>query len=209
MLAKQTDKNFLKPITFIHFCGMKGKFALTLTTHRILGPLFNPVMITPSDNREYFTVSDRLSMANLRQYESQLSPEHIKLVGIIEEYSDNQLLKVFTKKRTSAQDFLSSVDENLYERQLRPYVERRLLRCMDVLSGSDIPVYLKKLHNNIYETDRIWLQDETADVVFNFIRTPEGLQYFLTVSYADQNIRLTGQPGFILVNDPCRPGIGQ
>jgi SNF2 family DNA or RNA helicase len=183
---------------------MKGKFALTLTTHRILGPLFNPVMIISSDNHEYFSVSDRLSMANLRQYESRLSPEHIRLIGIIEEYSDNQLLKVFTKKRTSAQGFLSSVDENLYDRQLRPYVERRLLRCLDVLSGSDIPVYLKKLHNNIYETDRIWLQEDTAAVVFNFIRSSEGLQYFLTVSYADQNIRLTGQPGFILVNDPCR-----
>ena len=32
---------------------------------------------------------------------------------------------------------------------------------------------------------------------------PEDLQYFLSVSIGDQNIRLTGQPGFILVNDPC------
>jgi SNF2 family DNA or RNA helicase len=182
---------------------MKGKFALTLTTHRILGPLFNPVMITSSNNREYFAVTDRLSLANLPQYEPQLSPEHIKLIRIIEEYSDNQLLKVFTKKKISAQDFLASVDEILLDRQLRPYIERRLLRCTEILSGSDIPVYFKKQHNNIYETDRICHQDETANTVFNFIRTSEGLQYFLTVSYSDQNIRLTGQPGFILVNDPC------
>jgi superfamily II DNA or RNA helicase len=187
---------------------MKGKFALTLITHRILGPLFNPVMIMPSDNREYFTVIDRLSLANLPQYEPQLSPEHIRLIRIIEEYSDNQLLKVFTKKRISAQDFLASVDEILLDRQLRPYIERRLLRCLEVLSGSEIPVYFKKQHNNIYETDRICLSDETANAVFNFIRSPEGLQYFLTISYSDQNIRLTGQPGFILVNDPCRLVLG-
>jgi len=187
---------------------MKGKFALTLTTHRILGPVLNPVIITPSENHEYFTVSDRLSPANFSQYESYLSPEHIRLIGIIEEYSDNQLLKAFTRKKMSAQDFLSSVNEKLYEQQLRPYIERRLLRCLEVLSGSDIPVYLKKMHNNIYETDRIHQHDETADAVFNFIRTPEGLQYFLTVSYADQDIRLTGQPGFILVNEPCRLVLG-
>jgi SNF2 family DNA or RNA helicase len=182
---------------------MKGKFALTLTTHRILGPVFNPVILMPSNNGEYYMVSDRISIANLPQYEMLLSPEHIKLIGIIEEYSDNQLLRVFTKKRTSAQDFLGSVDVTLYERQLRPYIERRLLRCTEILSGSEIPIYLKKQHNNIYETDRIFQNEETAYAVFNFTRTPEGLEYFLTVICADQNIRLTGQPGFILVNEPC------
>jgi len=182
---------------------MKGKFALTLTTHRILGPIFNPVMIMPSNNREYYTVSDRISMANLRQYQSQLSPEHTRLIQITEEYSDNQLLKAFTKKRISARDFLASVDETLYERQLRPYIEKRLLRCTEVISGSDIPIYLKKQHNNIYDTDRIWQHDETANTVFNFIRSSEGLQYYLTVRYSDKEIRLTGQPGFVLVNDPC------
>jgi hypothetical protein len=75
---------------------MKGKFALTLTTHRILGPLFNAAIITPSPNREYYAVSDRLSLANLVQYEQWLSPEAVLLVKTIDEYSDNQLLKVFS-----------------------------------------------------------------------------------------------------------------
>ena len=68
-----------------------------------------------SNNREYYSVTDRLSLANLLQYEPQLSPEHIKIIRIIEEYNDNQLLKVFTKKKISAQDFLASVDETLLE----------------------------------------------------------------------------------------------
>lgn len=182
---------------------MKGKFALTLTTHRILGPLFSPVIITVSDNREYYSVTDRLSLANLPQYEPLLTPEHVRLIRITEEYSDNQLLKVFTKKRISAQDFLASVDENLYERQLRPYIERRILRCLEILSGNDIPLYLKKQHNNIYETDRIVLTDDTAEAVFNFNRNQEGLQYFLSVHHGEENLRLTHQPGFVLVNDPC------
>lgn len=187
---------------------MKGKFALTLTSHRILGPLFNPVIIAPSPNREYYSVSDRLSLANLKQYEQYLSPEEVSLVKTIEEYSDNQLLKVFSKKKISAQDFLASIDEILFERQLRPYVERRLLRCTEIFAGSDIPVFLKKQHNNIYETDRLWFQDETADAVFNFNRNADGLQYFLTIKYNDETIRLTGKNGFVLVNEPCRLVLG-
>lgn len=182
---------------------MKGKFALTLTNHRILGPVFNTVIISPSANKEYYTVTDRLSMANVRQYEQHLSPEAVSLIRVVEEYSDNQLLRVFSKKKTSAQDFLASVDEVLFERQLRPYIERRLLKCNELLSGTEIPVYIKKQHNNIYETDRIWLQEDTADAVFNFIRNHEGIQYYLTISYNDENISLTGKNGFILTNDPC------
>jgi hypothetical protein len=183
---------------------MKGKFALTLTNHRILGQVLNPAIINASSNREYYTVTNRLSLANLSQYEQFLLPEEIALIKIIEEYSDTQLLKVFTKKKTSAQDFLSSVNETLYETQLRPYIEHRILKCIDRLSGTEIPVYLKKQHNNIYDTDRLWLQEDTADAVFNFIRNDEGIQYYLTVSYNDENISLNGKNGFILTNDPCR-----
>jgi superfamily II DNA or RNA helicase len=183
---------------------MKGKFAITLTNHRILGPLFNPAVITQSKNREYYTVTDRLSMANLRQYEPFLQPEEIRLVKIIEEYTDTQLLKVFSKKKISAQDFLSSIDEPLYEMQVRPYIEKRLIRCIELLSGTETPVYLKKQHNNIYETDRLWLQEDTANVVFNFIRNDEGIQYNLSISFNDEIINLTGKNGFVLTNDPGR-----
>ena len=183
---------------------MKGKFALTLSNHRILGPLFNTAVITASSNREYYSVTDRLSLANLHQYEQFLQPEEIRLVKIIEEYSDTQMLKVFSKKKISAQDFLASIDGPLYELQVRPYIEKRLLRCIDLLSGTEIPVYLKKQHNNIYETDRLWLQEDMANAVFNFIRNPEGIQYYLTISYNEENISLTGKKGFVLINDPCR-----
>lgn len=183
---------------------MKGKFALTVTAHRILGPLINPVAILPSHNREYFTVADRISIVNLRQYETFLTPEQVELVKIADEYSDNQLLKVFSKKKSSAQDFLASMDESLFEGQVRPYIERRIHRCIDLFSGSGIPVFLKKQHNNIYESDRLVLEEETAHAVFNFSRTPEGLQYYLTVSHKDEIIPLAGGQVFILVNDPCR-----
>jgi SNF2 family DNA or RNA helicase len=183
---------------------MKGKFVITLSNHRILGPVFNAAVITQSSNKEYYSVTDRLSMANLKQYEPFLQPEAISLIKTIEEYSDTQLLKVFSKKKKSAQDFLASVDEKLFDMQLRPYIERRLLKCTELLSGTEIPVYLKKQQNNIYETDRVWLQDDLANAVFNFVRNSEGIQYYLAVSYGEEMIILTGKNGFILTNDPCR-----
>lgn len=182
---------------------MRGKFALVLTNHRILGWIFNTVIITPSPNREFHSVNDRVSPANLRQYEHTLQPEEIQLVNIIEEYNDNQLLKAFSKKKISTKDFLASLDEIVIEKQVRPYIERRLIRCINVLSGSEIPVYLKKIHNNLYETDRLWLQEDKADVAFSFNRNESGIEYCLTVTYNDEIISLLHKNGFLLSNEPC------
>ena len=87
--------------------------------------------------------------------------------------------------------------------QLRPYLEKRILRCIDILAGSDIPVYQKKQLNNIYESDRILITEEKASVVFNFHKTPEGLKYFLTIRYGTDEIKLTGKDVYVLTNEPC------
>lgn len=182
---------------------MNGKFAILLNRHRILGPVFNPVMITKDPGMEFWIIADRLSEINLHQYDRHLFPEQNQLVHVIEEYSDTHLLKVFTKRKTSIQDFLSSVDENLFSMHLRPYIERRLSMCIELLSGSDTMIFMKKQHQNIYDSDRVYLQDDIATVVFHFMRKPEGLTYALSINHNEEKIILTHKDGYVLINDPC------
>jgi len=182
---------------------MDGKFAITLMHHRVLGNVFQPVMLARVPGKEFYTVIDRISKANLGQYESLLDKDRMEIVRIIDEYSDNQLLKVFSKKKISAQDFLASVTKEFFSHQLRPYLEKRIIRCIEILAGGDITVYHKKQLHNVYDTDLITISDEKATVVFNFDKTAEGLKYFLTLRYGNEEIKLTGKGAIILTNDPC------
>jgi SNF2 family DNA or RNA helicase len=182
---------------------MDGKFAITLTKHRILGYIFQPVILTRVPGKEFYSVSDRISEANLAQYESQLDKDSIEIVHTIEECSDHQLLKVFSKKKISAQDFLASVSPDFYNQYLRPYLEKRIFQCIEILAGGDIPLYYKKQLHNVYDSDLITITDEKAHVIFNFDRIPEGLKYFLTIRYGNEEIKLTGKGAVILTNDPC------
>ena len=59
------------------------------------------------------------------------------------------------------------------------------------------------MNNNIYDTDRIYLQEEIANAVFNFQRKPEGIYYSLTLNYLDECIQLTGKEGLVFINEPC------
>jgi len=182
---------------------MDGKFAIALNNHRILGYVFNPVLLSRVKDKDYYFVNDRISISNIKQYENSLDKDFIDLVRIVNEYSDNQLLKVFSKKKESVQDFFNSVTPDFYSNQLRPYIEKRIIRCIDILTGSDIPIFYKKQLNNVYDSDVLFLHEENAKVIFNFSKTDEGLKYFLTINYQDKEIKLTGKDAFILTNNPC------
>jgi SNF2 family DNA or RNA helicase len=187
----------------MHIYTMDGKFAIALTRHRVMGYIFQPVILYRVQGKEFFTVSDRISKANLAQYESMLGKDPGEIISVVDEYSDSQLLKAFSKKKASVQDFFSTLSPEYFSCHVRPYLEKRILRCIEILSGSDIPVYQKKQLNNIYESDRIFITEEKATAVFNFQKTPEGLKYFLTIRYGSDEIKLTGKDVYVLTNAPC------
>lgn len=179
------------------------KVIIALYEHRVLGFVFAPYIIKRENSTEYYTVIDRVVEANMHLY-SELSEDARQIVKTIEEYNDSTLTKLFTKKKTGTQDFLNNMPEELFANHVRPYIERRLSRCIDILSSCDIDIYHKIALNNIYESDKIELFPEPAEAVFNFVKTNEGLQYFLTLSNNEHEVSLTNKEGIILCNDPCK-----
>ncbi|MFO7656404.1 MAG: DEAD/DEAH box helicase [Bacteroidales bacterium] len=184
------------------------QFAICQTKHRVLGPLFIPVFFKQVPGKEFYAIDERITLNNLSSFESSLQDDEIELVKLNEEYSDSQIVKTFSKKKTNPQDFLSSIDENLFTLQIRPYIERRLLKCIEILQGSNIPLFHKEKMNNIYESERISIIEENVESVFNFKRVNGELSYFLSIKHLDKEIKLFGKEGAILVNEPCRIVIG-
>jgi len=179
------------------------KLIVALTEHRVLGFVFAPYYIERNPGKEFYTVIDRVLEANFNQY-PELSEDARQIVKLVDEYNDSNLTKHFSRKKTGTQDFLNNIPDDLFRNHLRPYVERRLNRCLDILSSSDIDIYHKIALNNIYESDKIELSPEPAEAVFNFIKNGDGLRYFLSMSNGDQEIALTHKQGIILCNEPCR-----
>jgi len=182
---------------------MKSQFAVLLYRHRLLGPLLSTVILNRVAGKEFYVIADRVSTSNLRDYESVLAPDDVRLVTLTEEYSDNSLLKVFTKKKTNIHDFLSSCEASFITDHIRPYIERRIGLCMSILTGNDIPVFQKKLQNNIYGEDRLYPCDEPAMAGFIFKRTADGIFYSVNIKLGEEDISLNSTEGYVLVNEPC------
>ncbi|MBN2523108.1 MAG: DEAD/DEAH box helicase [Bacteroidales bacterium] len=182
---------------------MDIQFVIGLTEHRILGLIFAPYLIRKDRKLEKYSVYERVNLMNISTYESILTPEENQLVKTIEEYNDNTLYRIFSKKKMPVREFLSDLTRDFIEEHVRPYIERRMAKCLDILLSEDIPVYHKVLQNMIYENERIEVTDEEGTAVFNFHRSSEELKYYLTIESNGERIKLTGKNGFVVINIPC------
>ena len=182
---------------------MDLRFVITVTEHRILGYILAPYFVHRDKKPEILTVYDRVTVQNLNSYTSILSAEEVQLVKLIEEYNDQQLLRLFSKnKKETSRDFIARIDDDLLDK-IRPFIERRLAKCVEILQYSQVPVYQKILQNSIYESDKLELVFEEGNTIFNFVRHNEGLRYHLSIEHNEKELKLTGTEGIIVSNEPC------
>ncbi|MBN1952131.1 MAG: DEAD/DEAH box helicase [Bacteroidales bacterium] len=183
---------------------MDLQFVIALSEHRILGYLFAPYLIKFGRKEGKHTIFERVTLLNLKTYENAITPEQVQLVKYIEEYNDQNLNKLFSKKKKLAtKDFIGGMDKELFAVHIRPYIERRMARCLDIMLFNPVPIYHKALHSIIYEDDRIELIEEEGSAVFNFRRKEDGLIYYLSIEHRGEILNLKGSEGMVIINEPC------
>lgn len=182
---------------------MEKKFILALFEHRVVGYVFHAYIIEIQDKSDYYVLVERITNEDVRKRPSEFTDDQKKLVKVIEEYNDTELVRVFSKKRLTNQEFITGLTPDMLTNQIRPYIERRLIKVTDILKGSNTEIYFKDSPKQIYFSDKIIVEQEHAEAVFNFIRTPAEFKYFLSVSHNHTEMKLTNKAGVILVNDPC------
>lgn len=182
---------------------MEEFFVLTLSQHRRFGEIILPFFIEKREGDEFYKVKERLTLANIATHKNKLDDEKRTIIKLCEEYNDSTIVKLFAKKKISTKDYIQEVDDDYVANHIRPYIERRIQKIVEIILENNYLFYHKTLLNNIYETDRIYFADKSAQTIFNFEKTDEGTKYFLTIKYGDKEVNLTDKAGFIIANDPC------
>ena len=182
---------------------MEKKFILALSEHRVAGHVFLPYLAELHEKSGYYLLVERITNDDVRKRAAEFTEEQKHLVKLIEEYNDTELVRVFSRKRITNQEFISGLTPEMVQNQIRPYIERRLVRIVENLKNSGIELYFKDSPKQVYCSERIAIQQEPAGAVFNFIRTPSEFKYYLSISHLQSEIKLTNKAGIILVNEPC------
>ncbi|MEN8120482.1 MAG: DEAD/DEAH box helicase [Bacteroidota bacterium] len=181
---------------------MDREFIIGLKEHRIFGWIAKAYWVEKK-NKEFFTVVESVSGKNLGEKITEYSETQQKLIKITDQYTDSEITKLFSKKKLSTRDFISKFSDEALKVRIREYIEKRLIKLLDVQKDSNISLFFNSDSKNVYSEDKITIQSGFSETVFNFSKEEEGSKYFLTVKNAQSEINLYNKAGYIITNSPC------
>lgn len=181
---------------------MEKQFIIVLKQHRIFGWIAKPYWVK-KENENYFEIIESISIRHPDKNINEFSDLQQKLIKVADLYSEQEITKLFSKKKQSTRDFINKIKDETTIENIRKYIEKRLVKLFDLLRESDIPLYQNIESKNVYYEDRIELQKEYAETVFNFEKNLENSKYFLSISDGKNEISLFNKYGHIITNSPC------
>jgi SNF2 family DNA or RNA helicase len=182
----------------------KGKlFALILLQHRLWGSVTLPYIIQKETNRGYYKLSECLSPFPNIDTLGTLTSEERELVKIINEYTDRNLFKLFSRDKT-VKEFLEKITPEKIEIFIRPYIERRLYKCFTIARDENIPLYFQKTKGRtVHSEDLVSVGEDNAEPIFRFARDEEQSSYNLSLECSGKIVDLQKGSVDIICMSPC------
>lgn len=181
---------------------MSYEFVMVLSSHRKLGELLLPYIIERKNNQSYFQLIEILTPDNLASYPIDFTPSQLQLVKLTAEYSERNIHKLFCKGK-NLKTFFDTVDNNTLETLIRPYCEKRIVKCLQILQNESIKIYRKERKYQIVHADEeVLLHPVTLNPVFNFFYSNTEFKYSLSLSDGTSTIKLFNRPFTILTDHP-------
>jgi len=180
-------------------------FVIILSEHRLWGPLFMPWFIEKESGNDYYSPAECLSPYASPESLEQLDEVDIELIEIINSYSDRHLFRLFSREKTVV-EFTEKIDDKRFQNHIKPYIERKLYKCFEIISNNNIVTYRQKTGtSNLHEDDILNISDHPYQPVFLFHKGSEYSSYKLEITqrHTDKTISLLEKDIQIICNSPC------
>ncbi|MEE4197911.1 MAG: DEAD/DEAH box helicase [Bacteroidales bacterium] len=183
---------------------MKKRLVIGITDHPLLGLIMSPYIVTIRPNHGFYPIEAKISRLNISRYIDFFTENEKKVLEAIEEYSDQSLHKLFSrKKKDTTVDFMKKLDRPFAEKYIRPYLEKKMAKAVDFLYDTNLQLFYKEKPKYINSEDRIEQYKPNAQAIFNITRLEHESHYYLTVKHQDEEIHLLNKPSQILVENPA------
>src|SRR5690606_14029715 len=169
----------------------------SLCEHPYLGYLIEPHVVQLNPNGGYSLTHRRVFSHTAVDYAPILDEADYKLIKLLEEVEQTNVIKRYHKKPIPPIDFFAKFFDNKFLEYIRPKIETRLLQVLDLLG--DKPLFL--MSKDGYAADqRITIAPQPASVLFHFRRNDEETRYFPTIKYNGQRIEFMYKDAQVVIN---------
>ena len=180
---------------------MAQEFIIALTEHRAVGSIFVPLLI--EKERNYFAVQKTVKLRDYKSGEVILNESELELLKLIENYSDEMLVKKFSRK-TDKVNLFQNLDTDLFQKHISPYIEKYIYRCILLLMKGQTRLYYKQVkYAHLYDEDEIRINRSFSESIFYFNRDETGTKYKLKISHGGKTIDLLRKNIRMISTIPC------
>ncbi|NLI24281.1 MAG: DEAD/DEAH box helicase [Bacteroidales bacterium] len=195
MSLREKEENRTSPV--------ERKLIFAITEHEALGMLIEGFVVEITRFRQFSLSSRRVSSFTAKDYIGTLTEGERQILSIIDQYSDEEILKRFGKRFNKPSEFYNSMPEEVFQEHIRPYIDRRIARVLQIMAGWNMVVYRKGKRREPVNEHPLKINPVPAEVIFHFSKTDDGIEYRLAVTSGGKEIPITGKPWRIISTKPC------
>ncbi len=145
----------------------------------------------------------------------QATPEHIneerfdftpaqkEVLKLLVSINEQSLFKRFSKQK-NLKLFFEKLEEQFTLDHIRPVMDEKITKALDVIALADIPVFFKNPnYTSMYSSDRISVRTLYDQPLFDFNLEPSGLKYTLKIKTENGEMGLTNREVMEITSSPC------
>ena len=171
-----------------------------IAKHEYLSYVIEPHIVQLNPNGEFSFTHQRLFSNTAKEFIHCIDETDIKLVKILEEIEQANLIKRFYKKPIRPREFFTKIFTAQLFETIRPKIEKRMADALSLLGNKQIFLMSKEG----YPVGRkLQIATETATVLFHFRRDEEEIRYFPTIKYQGMRIEFMFKNAEIICNHPA------
>ncbi|MDR1761194.1 MAG: DEAD/DEAH box helicase, partial [Bacteroidales bacterium] len=107
-----------------------------------------------------------------------------------------------TGKKDTQKDFLEKLKESELNEKVRPYIEKQIFECYELIKAHNVPLYVRHGDTNLHPEDEVLIDSAEPEVIFDFNNTDTALEYSLQVKINGKDLPLLGKSCTLLSNKP-------
>jgi SNF2 family DNA or RNA helicase len=176
------------------------KLVYSLCKHAFLGYLIEPHVVQLNLDGNFSLTHQRLFSTTAREFDTLLDAVDYRLITLLEEIEQSQVIKKWYKKSIQPLTFFSTIfNEKLYE-QVRPKIEKKLSEALQLLKDKELYLMSKE---GWPAQRRLHLATEPTAVLFHFRKNKTETRYFPTLKYQGMRIEFMFKNAQIICNQPA------
>ena len=172
----------------------------SIAKHEYLSYVIEPHIVQLNPNGEFSFTHQRLFSNTASEFVHCINEGDIKLIKILEDIEQGNLIKKYYKKPIRPYEFFAKVfNEQLFD-VIRPKIEKKMADVLNALGDRQLYAMSKEG----YPAGRkITIASEPATILFHFKRNETEIRYYPTIKYEGMRIEFMFRNAEIICNHPA------